>query len=120
MATFIGLVFQKWGAAPSLVVVPKSTIINWVREFERWAPELTVVPFYGDKGSKKVILDHEIFHSPAPKKGSKIKFHVLVTTYESVTNGSLSSILGAVGRWELVVVDEGQKCKCVVWTAKTL
>jgi chromodomain-helicase-DNA-binding protein 4 len=111
MASLVGYLFQKWQATPSLIVVPKSTVINWVREFERWAPDLTVVPFFGDRDSKEIILDYEAFHSPAPKKFSKIKFHVLITTYESVTNGSLSPILAAVDRWELLVVDEGQKCK---------
>lgn len=28
---------------PYLVIAPKSTIPNWVKEFGRWAPELNVV-----------------------------------------------------------------------------
>jgi len=109
MATLVGLLFQKWEATPSLIVVPKSTIINWVREIERWAPHLTVVPYYGEKASKEIIRKYEAFHSSVPKNCSKVKFHVLITTYESVTNGSLSPILSAVPRWELLVMDEGQK-----------
>lgn len=35
IVTFLGTVIDKWKAFPALVVVPNSTITNWVREFER-------------------------------------------------------------------------------------
>lgn len=34
---------------------PLSTIINWEREFEFWAPDLYVVTYIGDKDSRIVI-----------------------------------------------------------------
>lgn len=40
---------------PFLVSAPLSTIINWEREFEFWAPELYVVTYIGDKDSRAVI-----------------------------------------------------------------
>ncbi len=40
---------------PFLVSAPLSTIINWEREFEFWAPELYVVTYVGDKDSRAVI-----------------------------------------------------------------
>ena len=34
---------------------PLSTIINWEREFEFWAPDLYVITYIGDKDSRMVI-----------------------------------------------------------------
>ena len=34
---------------------PLSTIINWEREFEFWAPDFYVVTYVGDKDSRQVI-----------------------------------------------------------------
>ena len=34
-------------SGPHLIVVPKSTIGNWEREFSRWAPGLAVVTYSG-------------------------------------------------------------------------
>jgi SNF2 family DNA or RNA helicase len=46
IVTFVSLLFKKENRLPFLIVVPNATIGNWVREFEKWAPEdLRVVPF---------------------------------------------------------------------------
>ena len=34
---------------------PLSTIVNWEREFELWAPDLYVVTYMGDKDARVVI-----------------------------------------------------------------
>ena len=34
---------------------PLSTIINWEREFEYWAPDFYVITYVGDKDSRAVI-----------------------------------------------------------------
>lgn len=102
MVSFLGKIKQSWGAFPSLVVVPNSTITNWVREFERWAPNLRVVPFYGEKSARDVIKNYELFHSPAPDGHLKTKFHVLVTTYEAITGSKEVSIFKGQPRWEVL------------------
>lgn len=43
--TFLSLLYKKEGARPFLVVVPNSTLGNWAREFERWAPAMRVVAY---------------------------------------------------------------------------
>jgi chromodomain-helicase-DNA-binding protein 4 len=112
MASFIGYLNKHWQATPSLVVVPKSTAINWLREFARWAPELVVAPFFGEKASRDIMREYEVFHDNPAKNSVGIKFNVLVTTYETITNpGNMSAVFNKVPRWELLVVDEGQKCK---------
>lgn len=34
---------------PHMVLVPKSTLHNWMNEFKRWVPSLRVICFVGDK-----------------------------------------------------------------------
>ncbi|KAF8846211.1 hypothetical protein BDN67DRAFT_918420 [Paxillus ammoniavirescens] len=112
IVTFLGTLIEKFKAAPALVVVPNSTITNWVREFSRWAPRLRVVPFYGESKARDVIIRYELFHGSSKRGTTEPKYHVLVTTYESVTSAKdFSAVFKSVPRWEVLVVDEGQRLK---------
>jgi chromodomain-helicase-DNA-binding protein 4 len=110
ICTFIGNIIKLKGAFPVLVVVPNSTITNWVREFTRWAPRLRVVPFYGEARARDVIKKYELFHTNTAKGTTGAKFHVLVTTYNTITNAKeVASVFKTQPRWELLVIDEGQR-----------
>ncbi|KAF5352561.1 hypothetical protein D9756_006063 [Leucocoprinus leucothites] len=111
VATFLGSIAQKFKAIPALVVVPNSTITNWVREFERWAPNLRVVPFYGEKKARDVIKSFELFHKSHLSTNTPAKFHVLVTTYENITGRDFTTVFKNQDRWEVLIVDEGQRLK---------
>ncbi|EIW64252.1 uncharacterized protein TRAVEDRAFT_158327 [Trametes versicolor FP-101664 SS1] len=112
IVTFIGYLATAFKCFPALVVVPNSTITNWVREFERWAPKLRVVPFYGEAKSRDIIKKYELFHNNPASGTTGAKYHVLVTTYETVTNAKeFTPVFKSVPRWEALVVDEGQRLK---------
>ncbi|KZT02402.1 uncharacterized protein LAESUDRAFT_661821 [Laetiporus sulphureus 93-53] len=112
VATFIGYLALQRKAFPALIVVPNSTISNWMREFERWAPKLRVVPFYGEIKAREIIKRYELFHHDPAENTTGIKYHVLVTTYEMITNPKeFTPIFKNVPRWEVLVVDEGQRLK---------
>lgn len=68
---------QGHSKGPFLVSAPLSTIINWEREFELWAPDMYVVTYIGDKDSRAVIRENEFsFEGNAirgGKKASKMK-----------------------------------------------
>ncbi|KAG7226721.1 hypothetical protein INR49_014069 [Caranx melampygus] len=103
---------------PFLVSAPLSTIINWEREFEMWAPDFYVVTYTGDKDSRAIIRENEFtFEDSAVKSGRKvfrmkkdtpIKFHVLLTSYELITIDQ--AILGSI-TWACLVVDEAHRLK---------
>lgn len=102
---------------PFLVAVPLSTIINWEREFETWAPDFYVVTYVGDKDSRVVIREHELsFEEGAVRGGNKackirtssVKFHVLLTSYELV---SIDAALLNSLEWAVLVVDEAHRLK---------
>ncbi|KAJ8083792.1 hypothetical protein PM082_002558 [Marasmius tenuissimus] len=114
IASFLGKIITDYNASPALVVVPNSTITNWIREFERWAPNLRVVPFFGEAKSREVIKTFELYHEDtrARKLGMKAKFHVLVTTYEAITHKTdFTAVFKNQPRWEALIIDEGQRLK---------
>ncbi|CAB1351150.1 unnamed protein product [Coregonus sp. 'balchen'] len=110
--------YSLYKEGPFLVSAPLSTIINWEREFEMWAPDMYVVTYVGDKDSRAVIRENEFsFENNAirggkraskMKKDSSVKFHVLLTSYELITIDM--AILGSID-WACLVVDEAHRLK---------
>ena len=43
-------------SGPHLVMVPKSTLSNWMNEFNRWCPSLRVVRFHGSKEERAELV----------------------------------------------------------------
>ncbi|KAK8858701.1 hypothetical protein IAR55_002930 [Kwoniella newhampshirensis] len=95
---------------PSLVIVPNSTITNWVREFEKWVPHIRVVPYYGEAASRKIINKYELFHKGMQGKAAGLKAHIVLTTYDIIT-GSDFRVFANIPRWEVLCIDEGQRLK---------
>ncbi|GIQ81479.1 hypothetical protein KIPB_003633 [Kipferlia bialata] len=95
---------------PFLVVVPLSTIPNWIFEFDRWCPDMNVVAYVGNRKSREIIRKTE-FNVNMEIGGKTIrvpKFHVLLTTYTLATKlyDELSPF-----KWRLIAVDEAHRLK---------
>ncbi|XP_050544780.1 chromodomain-helicase-DNA-binding protein Mi-2 homolog isoform X2 [Daktulosphaira vitifoliae] len=99
---------------PFLVSVPLSTLINWEREFETWAPDFYVVSYVGDKDSRVTIREHEFSFDDnrsgvrCTKIKGAVKFHVLLTSYELISIDA--PLLGSID-WAVLVVDEAHRLK---------
>ena len=103
---------------PFIVTAPLSTLINWEREFEMWAPDFYVVTYIGDRDARAVIRENEFsFERGAIRSGAKasrvrdgfeVKFNVLLTSMEmvSVDQPTLGSL-----DWKILVVDEAHRLK---------
>jgi len=87
---------------PFLVVAPLSTIGNWVREVQQWAPELPVVKYHGSKPEREEIRRRSLGKR---KEGG---YPIVVTSYEIAMKDRkyLQRFL-----WKYIVVDEGHRLK---------
>ncbi|KAL8507411.1 hypothetical protein ACS0TY_018096 [Phlomoides rotata] len=105
------LYFEFKAVLPCLVLVPLSTMPNWMSEFALWAPDINVVEYHGNTKARAMIRQYE-WHARKPdasnEKTTAFKFNVLLTTYEMVLCDS--SYLRGVP-WEVLIVDEGHRLK---------
>lgn len=116
-ATFLYSLFKEGHCkGPFLIAVPLSTVINWEREFELWAPDLYCITYVGDKDSRAIIRENELSFDENAVRGSKpsklransVKFNVLITSYELVSIDA--ACLGSID-WSCLVVDEAHRLK---------
>ncbi|VEU19333.1 DEKNAAC100060 [Brettanomyces naardenensis] len=84
---------------PFLVVVPKSTLDNWRREFLRWTPEVNVLVLQGNKEEREKLIKERLLTAD---------FDVCITSYEMVIREK--SKLGKL-RWEEIIIDEAHRIK---------
>lgn len=105
------LYFEFKAKLPCLVLVPLSTMPNWLAEFALWAPHLNVVEYHGCAKARSIIRQYEWLASDpsgSHKTSKSYKFNVLLTTYEMVLADS-SHLRGVP--WEVLIVDEGHRLK---------
>lgn len=90
---------------PFAVVVPLSTMPAWADTFNNWTPDLNYVVYNGNDAARKIIREYELLVDGNPKK---VKFNVLLTTYEYVLadSGFLSQL-----KWQFMAVDEAHRLK---------
>lgn len=98
--SFLGyLRYIKKVEGPFVVIVPKSTLDNWKREFQKWTPEVNVVVLQGNKEERANIIRSKLLTA---------KFDVLITSFEMVIREK--SHLKKF-RWQYIVVDEAHRIK---------
>ncbi|KAG6950013.1 hypothetical protein JG688_00014370 [Phytophthora aleatoria] len=89
----------KHNRGPFLVVVPLSTLSNWVNEFKKWAPDLVLVVYKGPPQVRKELHKQEM---------ASCQFNVLLTTYEYIMKDK--HVLRKYD-WQYIIVDEGHRMK---------
>ena len=92
------LIEFKRNEGPFLIVVPLSTISNWVLEFNKWAPKVKLVVYKGSPNNRKQISQHL----------KSEKYNVVLTTYEYIMKDKF--ILNKIV-WLYIIVDEGHRMK---------
>lgn len=98
--TFLGyLKYIRNIDGPFLIIVPKSTLDNWRREFANWTPDFNAFVLQGDKESRNKIIQDKLLTAD---------FDVCITSFEMIIRekAQFKKI-----RWEYIVVDEAHRIK---------
>ncbi|KAL6303969.1 SNF2 family DNA-dependent ATPase [Sparassis latifolia] len=84
-----------------LIVVPKSTLQNWSREFARWTPDVNTVVLTGTKDERAELIANRLIPQD---------FDVLITSYEIclIEKSALKKF-----SFEYIIIDEAHRIKNV-------
>ncbi|RMX67306.1 hypothetical protein KXD40_002608 [Peronospora effusa] len=83
---------------PHIIIVPKSTVGNWMRELKRWCPSIKAFKFMGSKDERAVQRTTVV----------KQNFDALVLSYEVaiIEKAILQKI-----KWKYLLIDEAHRVK---------
>lgn len=90
---------------PHLIIVPKSTLSNWMNELARWGPDLKAVKFHGTKDER---LDMATNILQPGQRDEERSWNVVVTTYEIV---NLERNIFNKFAWSYLIIDEAHRLK---------
>ncbi|XP_021935559.1 chromatin-remodeling complex ATPase chain Iswi isoform X2 [Zootermopsis nevadensis] len=84
---------------PHIVIVPKSTLANWMNEFMKWVPSLRAVCLIGDQEARNIFIRETLMPG---------EWDVCVTSYEMVIKekGVFKKF-----NWRYMVIDEAHRIK---------
>ncbi|KAI7856223.1 SNF2 family N-terminal domain-containing protein [Circinella umbellata] len=99
--SFLGRLYELGNKGLHLIIVPTSTISNWLREFERFCPEMNVYSYYGSQQERlemrEELLDSEI----------RADYQVIVTTYTVATGARDDRVFLKKLKCKSMILDEG-------------
>ncbi|KAL7736967.1 hypothetical protein ACLKA6_008826 [Drosophila palustris] len=86
-------------AGPHIVIVPKSTLQNWVNEFKKWCPSLRAVCLIGDADTRTTFIRDVLLPG---------EWDVCVTSYEMCIREK--SVFKKFN-WRYMIIDEAHRIK---------
>ncbi|XP_056312442.1 SWI/SNF-related matrix-associated actin-dependent regulator of chromatin subfamily A member 5 [Danio aesculapii] len=84
---------------PHMVLVPKSTLYNWMNEFKRWVPSLKAVCLIGDREERTAFIRDTLLPG---------EWDVCVTSYEMLI---IERAVFKKFNWRYLVIDEAHRIK---------
>ncbi|CAI7669270.1 unnamed protein product [Penicillium bialowiezense] len=99
---FLAHLYEKGDKGPHLIVVPSSTIENWLREFQKFCPVLNVMPYYAGLAERANIRDDI--------EERRDEINVVITTYTIAKAKTDAKFLRDMD-FTVCVYDEGHMLK---------
>ena len=84
---------------PFLVIAPKSTLNNWLREIRKWTPEVNAFILQGDKEERAQLVANTLM---------ECKFDICVASYEIIIREKAAF---RKFDWQYIVIDEAHRIK---------
>eukprot|EP01125_Pyxidicula_operculata_P010463 TRINITY_DN343_c0_g1_i2.p1 TRINITY_DN343_c0_g1~~TRINITY_DN343_c0_g1_i2.p1 ORF type:complete len:1022 (-),score=230.12 TRINITY_DN343_c0_g1_i2:81-3146(-) len=84
---------------PHMIIVPKSTLPNWINEIKRWVPSMRPIGFHGTKDERNLMKNEQLLPG---------KFDICVTTYEIAIREKAAL---RKFKWRYIVIDEAHRIK---------
>lgn len=84
---------------PHIVIVPKSTLTNWMNEFKKWCPSLKAVCLIGDQETRNTFIRDTLMPG---------NWDVCITSYEMIIRER--SVFKKFN-WRYMVIDEAHRIK---------
>jgi len=88
---------------PHLIVVPSSTMDNWRKELEAWAPGVKVVTYWGSQDERR--------HLRLQLVQDELQYDVILTTYNMVISSAEDRVLFKKMAFCYIVFDEAHMLK---------
>lgn len=98
--SFLGyLRYIKKIPGPFLVIAPKSTLNNWLREINKWTPEVNAFILQGDKEERARLIQDKFM---------ACDFDVVIASYEIIIREKAAF---RKMNWEYIMIDEAHRIK---------
>ena len=101
--SFLAYLKQINERGPNLIVVPSSTLENWLREFKKFCPQLKIEPYYGSLQERSELRDY--------LERTAGQYDVIVTTYNLAAGNKYDVSFLKNCDFNVVVYDEGHMLK---------
>jgi SWI/SNF-related matrix-associated actin-dependent regulator 1 of chromatin subfamily A len=96
---------ERGNTGPHLILVPASTVENWLREFGKFAPDIDVDSYYGSQAERAGLRDY------LKKKFRKGKLQVVLASYTQMVAQDDLSFFRKKIEFQSCIYDEGHKLK---------
>ncbi|KAJ9096398.1 hypothetical protein QFC21_005220 [Naganishia friedmannii] len=103
--SFMTLLRERGTKGPHLIIVPSSTLENWVREFQKFSPEIDVRTYYGSQNERFHLREEYM------EMADNDELEVLLTTYDMAWKPDDNKFLRRKIKFECCIFDEGHTLK---------
>ncbi|OCF30483.1 hypothetical protein I316_07865 [Kwoniella heveanensis BCC8398] len=111
--SFIAHLKERGIKGPHMIFVPASTLENWTREFDRFAPSVDVQTYYGSQAERAGLRDD------LKRRFRSGRLEVVLASYTQVTAAEDLSFFRKKIEFETCIYDEGHKLKSCTTKAYT-
>jgi len=100
---FLAHLKERGDGGPHLIIVPSSTMENWRKELELWAPDIQIVTYWGSQDERR--------HLRLQLVQDELDYDVILTTYNMVISSPEDRVLFKKMEFHYVVFDEAHMLK---------